>query len=116
MDYFRSKPTASPKCILLMLALLLLFPSSPAAAQQPGLSTDSAAQSWHISGKVVDARTGQAVPRCVGEITPTDHRSQPLSSETGDDGRFDFAGVSLGKYELSAARRAYLTQSYQQHE
>ena len=116
MDYFRSKPTASPKCILLMLALLLLFPSSPAAAQQPGLSTDSAAQSWHISGKVVDARTGQAVPRCVVEITPTDHRSQPLSFETGDDGRFDFAGVSLGKYELSAARRGYLTQSYQQHE
>ncbi len=46
----------------------------------------------------------------------TDHRSQSLSFETGDDGRFDFGGVPLGKYELSAAKRGYLTQSYQQHD
>ena len=50
------------------------------------------------------------------EIAPTDHRSPSRSFETGDDGRFDFGGVPLGKYELSAAKRGYLTQSYQQHE
>ena len=114
-----SRPTAlsqSAQCIALLLALLLSFDSRPAAAQQPGLSTASAVQSWHISGKVVDARGGQALARCVVEITPTDHRSQTLSFETGDDGRFDFGGVPLGKYELSAAKRGYLTQSYQQHE
>jgi protocatechuate 3,4-dioxygenase beta subunit len=99
-----------------MLALLLSFHSSPAAAQHSGSSTASAAQSWHISGKVVDARSGQALARCVVEITPTGHRSQPLSFETGDDGRFDFGGIPLGKYQLSAAKRGYLTQSYQQHE
>jgi hypothetical protein len=98
------------------MLVLLWFYSSPAAAQQPGTSTASAAQSWHISGKVVDARSGQPLTRCVVEITPTDHRSPALSFETGDDGRFDFAGVPMGKYELSAARRGYLTQSYQQHE
>jgi hypothetical protein len=65
---------------------------------------------------VVDARSGQALARCVVEITPTDNRSPALSFETGDDGRFDFGGVPLGKYELSAAKRGYLTQSYQQHE
>jgi hypothetical protein len=97
-----------------MLALLLWFHSGPAAAQQPGSA--SAVQPWHISGKVVDARSGQAVARCVVEITPTDHRSQALSFETGDDGRFDFGGIPLGKYELSAAKRGYLTQSYQQHD
>jgi Carboxypeptidase regulatory-like domain len=116
----RSRPTAlSPpaQCIALMLALLLLsFQSSPAAGQQPGSSTASVSQSWHISGKVVDTRGGQALARCVVEITPTDHRSPALSFETGDDGRFDFGGVPLGKYELSAAKRGYLTQSYQQHE
>src|SRR6202162_139018 len=100
----------------LMLGLLLLFHSSAAAGQQPSSSTASAAQSWHISGKVVDARSGQALARCVVEITPTGHRSQPLSFETGDDGRFDFGGIPLGKYQLSAAKRGYLTQSYQQHE
>jgi Carboxypeptidase regulatory-like domain len=115
----RSKPTAlsqPAKCIALMLALLVWVRSSPAAGQQPGSSTASAVPSWHISGKVVDARGGQALARCVVEITPTDHRSQALSFETGDDGRFDFGGVPLGKYELSAAKRGYLTQSYQQHE
>jgi Carboxypeptidase regulatory-like domain len=115
----RSRPTAlyqSPKCIALMLALMLSFHSSHAAAQQSGSSTASAAQSWHISGKVVDARSGQALARCVVEITPTGHRSQSFSFETGDDGRFDFGGIPSGKYELSAARRGYLTQSYQQHE
>jgi hypothetical protein len=100
----------------LMLGLLLWFPSSGAAGQQPGSSAASAAQSWHISGKVVDARSGQALARCVVEISPTDHRGPALSFETGDDGRFDFGGVPLGKYELSAAKRGYLTQSYQQHE
>jgi hypothetical protein len=119
MYRFPSKPTAlsqSAKCIALTLTLLLWLHSGSAAAQQPGSSTTSAAQSWHISGKVVDARSGQALARCVVEITPTDHRSPALSFETGDDGRFDFGGVPFGKYELSAAKRGYLTQSYQQHE
>jgi hypothetical protein len=99
-----------------MLALLLWVHSRPATAQQPGSSTASAAQSWHISGEVVDARSGQAVVRCVVEITPTDHRSPSLSFETGDDGQFNFGSISQGKYELSAAKRGYLTQSYQQHD
>jgi hypothetical protein len=98
------------------MLLLLCFHSTSAAAQQPGSSTTSAAQSWHISGRVVDARGGQALARCVVEITPTDNRGPSLSFETGDDGRFDFGGVPFGKYELSAAKRGYLTQSYQQHE
>src|SRR3984885_8746152 len=119
MYYSRRKLTAwfwSTKCIALMLGLLLWFHSSPATAQQPGSSKASASLSFHISGKVVDARSGQALTRCVVEITPTDQRGPALSFETGDDGRFDFGGVPLGKYELSAAKRGYLTQSYQQHE
>ncbi len=106
--------TALSQYATVMLALLLWFHSSAAGAQQP--VSASAVQSWHISGKVVDARSGQAVVRCVVEITPTDHRSQSLSFETGDDGRFDFGGIPIGKYELSAAKRGYLTQSYQQHD
>jgi len=116
MYCFRSKPTAFSHYATLMLAMLLWFHSRPAAAQQAGSSTASATQSWQISGKVVDARSGQAVARCVVEITSTDHRSQSLSFETGDDGRFEFRGIPFGKYELSAAKRGYLTQSYQQHD
>ena len=104
------------KCIAPMLALLLAFHPAAAVAQQPDASPAAAAQTWHISGKVIDARSGQALARCVVEINPTDNRSQSLSLETGDDGRFDFGGVRLGKYELNAAKRGYLTQSYQEHE
>jgi hypothetical protein len=74
--------------------------------QQPSCLSKWSTRPWPRPAKM----------RCVGEITPTDHRSQALSFETGDDGRFDFGGVPLGKYELSAAKRGYLTQSYQQHE
>ena len=97
-------------CIALLLALAFHF--GAAAAQQP-LSTT---QALHISGKVVDARSGRPLARCVVEINPTDNRSQSLSVETGDDGQFDFGGLRSGKYALSAAKRGYLTESYQQHE
>ncbi len=99
-----------------ILALLLAFHPAAGVAQQPDASPAAAAQTWHISGRVIDARSGQALARCVVEINPTDNRSQSLSLETGDDGRFDFAGVRFGKYELNAAKRGYLTQSYQEHE
>jgi protocatechuate 3,4-dioxygenase beta subunit len=104
------------KCIAPMLALLLAFHPAAGVAQQPDASPAAAAQTWHISGRVIDARSGQALARCVVEINPTDNRSQSLSLETGDDGRFDFGGVRAGKYELNAAKRGYLTQSYQEHE
>src|SRR5271155_1603575 len=85
-------------------------------AQQPDQPAPAAARTWRISGKVVDARSGQALARCVVEINPTTARNRSLSTETGDDGQFVFDGLALGKYELSAARRGYLTQSYQEHE
>jgi protocatechuate 3,4-dioxygenase beta subunit len=97
-------------CIAVLLALVFHF--GAAAAQQPSSTT----QALHISGKVVDARSGRPLARCVVEINPTDNRSQSLSVATGDDGRFDFGGLRPGKYALSAAKRGYLTQSYQQHE
>jgi protocatechuate 3,4-dioxygenase beta subunit len=102
-------------CMALIFALLLAFHSAE-ASQQPDASPAAAVQTWRISGKVIDPRSGQPVARCVVEINRTDNRSQSLSVETGDDGRFDFAGVGLGKYDLSAGKRGYLTRSYQEHE
>jgi hypothetical protein len=117
MDCSHNRPLGlrhPPICIAPMLALLLVFYPGAAAAQQTDSSNISAA--WHISGKVIDARSGQALARCVVEIEPTENRSQSLSLETGDDGHFDFGGLRIGKYALTAAKRGYLTQSYQEHE
>jgi hypothetical protein len=52
----------------------------------------------------------------VVEINAIGDRSQALSVETGEDGQFNFSGLQPGKYDLSAAKRGYLTESYQQHE
>jgi hypothetical protein len=69
-----------------------------------------------ISGKVVDAKSGQALAQCVVQINPTLQRLQSLSMTTGDDGQFFFDGLPTGKYALTTAHRGYLTQSYQEHD
>ncbi len=101
---------------LLLCALPFLLAFVAGVAQQPDQPAPAAARTWRISGKVVDGRSGQALARCVVEINPTTARNRSLSTETGDDGQFVFDGLALGKYQLSAARRGYLTQSYQEHE
>ena len=101
------------RVLLWVLPFVLAF---VAGAQQPDPSAPAPARTWRISGKVVDARSGQALARCVVEINPTTARTRSFSTETRDDGQFLFDGLAPGKYQLSAARRGYLTQSYQEHE
>jgi hypothetical protein len=110
----RRSPIGFAAMLALLLILPLAFHAGAAEAQEPDSPNISAA--WHITGKVVDARSGQALARCVVEIEPTENRGQFLSLETGDDGHFDFGGLRRGKYALTAAKRGYLTQSYQEHE
>jgi hypothetical protein len=93
---------------------LLLALVGATAEQQQGHPASSAA--WRITGKIVDARSGQALARCVVEINPSNERTQSLSTVTGEDGQFVFAGLKLGKYRLTAGRPGYLTQAYEEHE
>jgi Carboxypeptidase regulatory-like domain len=92
-----------------MLALV----SWAMAAQQAG---QAAPDGWRISGKVVDARSGAPLSRCSVEIAPTSDRGAPRSVETGEDGQFFFAGLAQGKYSLSAGKRGYLVQGYEEHD
>jgi hypothetical protein len=86
------------------------------AAQQAEPPDTMRSPDMRISGKVVDAKSGQALARCVVEIRATAARDQSLSFVTGEDGAFSFKGLSRGKYQLTASRRGYIAQSYQQHE
>jgi len=100
------------KWVLLQTALLLaLVPW--AAAQQAG---QPALETWRISGKVVDALSGAPLARCSVEIGPTADRGASHSMETGNDGLFAFDGLEQGKYRLSAGKRGYLTQAYEEHD
>jgi Carboxypeptidase regulatory-like domain len=82
----------------------------------PGSRAQQANQSGRISGKVVDALSGAPLTRCSVEIAPTENGSASLSVETGSGGLFAFDGLSQGKYALSASKRGYLTQNYEEHD
>jgi hypothetical protein len=96
---------------LLLLFALALAPW--AAAQQGG---QSAADESRIGGKVVDAHSGAPLARCAVEIGPTSNQGASRSMETGEDGQFLFTGLAQGKYSLSASKRGYLTQAYEEHD
>jgi hypothetical protein len=95
-------------------ASLLFFCSSGWTQQAP--PSRQAAATYRISGKVVDAHSGAALARCSVQIADVKFRSQSQTVLTGSDGSFAFHGLPLGKYSLTAQRRGYLEQSYEEHE
>jgi 5-hydroxyisourate hydrolase-like protein (transthyretin family) len=99
--------------MVLLKTVLLLALAPWAAAQQ---ANQAAPDSWRISGKVVDALSGAPLARCAVEIGPTEDRGASRSIETGNDGVFAFDGLAQGKYRLSASKRGYLSQAYEQHD
>jgi 5-hydroxyisourate hydrolase-like protein (transthyretin family) len=106
---YRDKRSRLAAGIVVCTVLFLL-------AINPGSSAQQANQSGRISGKVVDALSGAPLTRCSVEIDPTEDRGTSRSMETGDDGLFAFDGVAEGKYRLSASKRGYLPQAYEQHD
>jgi protocatechuate 3,4-dioxygenase beta subunit len=112
---FRNKPCHLSRRVL-WPAVLLLLALIPFAnlAQQPGESGLGI-----ISGKVVDANSGAPLARCSVQIDPTGQGGLSGSARsvvTADDGQFIFEGVAPGKYRLSANKRGYLHQEYEEHE
>jgi 5-hydroxyisourate hydrolase-like protein (transthyretin family) len=112
---FRNKPCHLSRRVL-WPAVLLLLALIPFAnlAQEPGQSSLGI-----ISGKVVDANSGAPLARCSVQIDPTGQGGQSGSARsvvTADDGQFIFEGVAPGKYRLSANKRGYLRQEYEEHE
>ena len=89
-------------------------PASPLAPAAP--------TTFRISGRVIDAITGQPLARAFVAINPSNSPNTPSSPDSGrveitdTDGAFAFAGVPPGKYILSARHRGYIAQTYQQHE
>jgi hypothetical protein len=100
---------AVTKLVLLQTVLLLALVRWMTAQQ-------AAPDTWRISGKVVDALSGAPLTRCSVEIGPTEDRGASRSMETGNDGLFAFDGLAQGKYRLSASKRGYLPQAYEEHD
>ncbi len=92
------------------LALFLLMATGVVAQQPPD------AGSFEISGVVVDAASGHPLAQARVVIVPARTRGPLRIVITGQDGGFRFQGVNRGKYNLTAGRRGYLTEAFDQHE
>ncbi len=101
-----------------LLLLVLLLPLLPAVA---------AGQGFAVDGRVVDAVTGVPLARATVSLevmaeasaSPRNRRpaagSSAVEEVTASEGRFHFAGLPAGKYQLRASRRGYLTSSLEEH-
>ncbi len=87
------------------------------AAQQPAASrTAPASLQFEISGRVVDAVSGAPLSHTVVAIAPVSKRDNVHTMSTDGDGQFRFTDLPADKYTLTAQRRGYLTESYEQHD
>lgn len=88
-----------------------------AAVAQPAAKPPAApAGAFQISGTLVDSTNDQPLARARVAIAPVSDRSAVTAIVTSDDGRFAFRRLAAGKYTLTAQRRGYLTQSFNQHD
>lgn len=71
---------------------------------------------YRISGTVVNAIGGQPLSQVTVFIAVPENPNDTEQVTTGEDGRFVFDNVAPGKYAMSAQRRGFTRQSYQQHE
>ena len=99
----------------MVLQILWSLLAVPGLFQQTPAPTPPA-QSFRISGTVVDALSGQPLSRAQVFIALQTERDSTQSTTTGDDGRFAFLNLAPGTYALSAERRGYVGQAYKQHE
>ena len=71
---------------------------------------------FQISGTVVDSVTGQPLSNTSVAIAPVLQQNAFTTIVTAENGHFLFAGLTAGKYTLTAQRRGYLAQTFNQHE
>jgi len=67
-----------------------------------------------IRGRVSAADTGRPLRRAEVTLTSADRNGERRSISTSADGRYEFANLPAGRYNLAAWRSGYLTVSYGQ--
>lgn len=95
--------------IFLVIALIACLPAHPQATKAPA---------YRIAGTVVNSTTGEPVRRAtVAVLSNFDADRQTVASvETDNEGRFAIDGLPAAKYPLTAAKRGFLTASYDEHD
>ncbi len=101
--------------MLRWFACVLIFAAVSLAQQQNGTPLPAAIH-FQISGTVVDVVSNEPLAGARVAISPVSQRNAFTTVVTHEDGRFVFPGLSAGKYALTAQRRGYVTQSFNQHD
>jgi len=116
---------------LVGLTCLLAALTGTCLARQQPRSSRAAAGSYQVNGTVVHALTGEPLAGVTVVLSPnvdlsrqrgtdrTEDESRPAEIRpvlSGKDGSFVFTGLKAGKYSLSAAKRGFSQQGYEQHE
>jgi len=92
------------------LAALILWPCCVARGQA------AAAQGYRIAGQVVDAESGEPVPRVTVSVLNEEDYHLMTSAVTDGEGHFAFEHLPAGKYPLTAAKRGFRTSYYDEHD
>lgn len=90
---------------------LLLFVSNA-----PGSSAATPPDTFRIGGIVVDSLSGQPLGLVEVTLAPATALDDAQTFLTNTDGGFLFANLAPGKYRLTAGRRGYAVQGFNQHE
>ena len=71
---------------------------------------------FRIAGRVVNASTGEAVPRAMVSALAEDDNHVVESVQSDADGHFSLTSLPAGKYPLTASKRGYRTAFYDEHD
>jgi len=71
---------------------------------------------YRIAGTVVNAATGELVPRATVAVLSETNREMIESVVTDNEGRFSLEGLAAGKYPLTASKRGFLTGFFEEHD
>jgi hypothetical protein len=94
-----------------VISILIMTLALAGAAAQHG-----AQAKYRIAGKLVNAATGDPIMRGTVSLL-AEGDSHPLATTlTDDEGRFSIDGLAADKYQLTAAKRGYLSGFYDEHE
>ena len=96
-----------------LLTSLLIVATLPALSQQ---RAQSSVRKFNVSGRVVNALTGEVLRDAAVQLVPTTDRGRAMHADAGSDGSFEFRGLEPGKYSLVAQARNFPRQAFEEHE
>jgi protocatechuate 3,4-dioxygenase beta subunit len=101
------------KRIIFAAALCVVVAAAPAPSAQSAATNTPGP--YRIAGVLVNSATGEPIRR--GVVQALDDSGHAVASSiTDNDGRFHLDRLAAAKYQLSASRRGFIIQSYDEHD